>query len=354
MKKNFFLVFVTAGALLCSISCSKQDLTEETQLTEGPETTMATASTSSRVFFEGVNGHPMNQAPYTYTSPEAQINLIKSLGMNVYRIDLPVNSKGEVNVPHRLDRLKKAADAAGVTLLPMIATPNLENFKYDEGYYYRKGHALGSKFAKLYGEYFTYYNIGNELDNKCILSSSKAGDKAAHYDIKKFRRIAACLRGMNDGIKIYDKTAKTMINASWMHYRYLSMIEDLGIRFDIVAYHWYDEMEQLAKQSYNIDDFTKFLSSKFKKPIWFTEIGVRDNTGTGSRSVQYQTSFFNSFITKCRNNPQVQAVIIYELFNEPHLSYVQEQHYGIYKWLSLYTSYAPKPFAAERLKSLAQ
>lgn len=353
MKRNKLFIFATTGALLLSAACSKQDVQEDETLAS-PPTSMAAVTKASSNFFVGVNGHPMNQAPYTYTSPEEQINLIKNLGMNVYRIDLPLNSNGEVNVPPRLERLKKAADAAGVTLLPMIAAPNLENFKYDEGYYYRKGHAIGSKFAKNYGNLFTYYNIGNELDNKCILSSSKAGDKSEHYDMKKFRRIAACLRGMNDGIKVYDKTAKTMINASWMHYRYLSMIEDLGIRFDIVAYHWYDEMEKIAKDSYNIDDFTKFLSSKFKKPIWFTEMGVRDNTGTGSRSEQYQTSFFNSFITKCRNNPQVQAIIIYELFNEPHLSYVQEQHYGIYKWVTNYTKYAPKSFTTAALKSLAK
>lgn len=340
MKKNKLLIFATTGALFLSTACSKNDLKEDQDL-EGPETSMATQTTSSSTFRYGINGHPLGTTPYTSVSAKTQINLLKQRGMNIYRIDvMPKLATGEITVPYLYRPLKEAADAAGVTLLPMLYTRDLD-FTLTESESYHRGRTLGDRFARIYKDDFTYYNIGNELDNKLIYDL-KSGTEVSHYNQKKFKIVAAYLKGMNDGIKAKDPDAKTIVNACWMHYQYLLMLQRAGVKYDIVGYHWYSEMDPVALKNHNISDITKFLSSKFTKPIWFTEIGFRNPDGR--RSESDQKAFFDSMLAKCKNNPQVKAAIIYQLFNEPQKS-TSEANYGIYKWIQTYTQFTPKLFA---------
>lgn len=343
MKKHFFSIFATAGVLLCVLSCSKQDLTEELQTAEGPETTMATAGTTSSTFFYGVNGHPLGVPAYLSVSPKTQIDLLKKMNMNMYRIDVQSQlANGYMTVPHLYKPLKEAADAAGITILPMLYPRDMD-LSLSESESYKRGRVLGDRFARRYADDFTYYNIANELDLKCLISgSSYSGASTKHYDQKKFKIIAAYLKGMDEGIKSKDPTAKTIVNVTWMHFQFLLMLERAGVNFDIVGYNWYNEMENLALQNHNISDITEFLASKFTKPIWFMEVGVRNATGTVPDATQ--KAFLDSFIAKCRKNPRVQAAMVYELFDEPQKSGI-EANYGIFKWASPYTEYAAKLFA---------
>lgn len=339
MKKKFFSIFAFAAIILCSTACSKQDL----EKTETLGSTLATTSTETARYstmFYGVNGHPLGTKPYISVPATTQMKLLKNMGMNIYRIDVmsQVNT-GEITVPNLYNPLKAAADAAGVTLLPMLY-PRTLDFNLSEEDSYHRGRVLGDRFARKYKNHFTYYNLANELENRLIYYG-KSGAEVSHYDIKKFKVAAAYLKGMDDGIKSKDPDAKTIIDVGWMHYQFLLMLQRHGVRFDIVGYHWYDEMETLSLKNYNISDMTKFLSTKFSKPIWFTEIGFRNKTGT--RSEEEQGKFLNSFLAKCRNNNQVKAAIFYELFDQPQNTGL-EAFYGIYKWKTRYTSYAPKSF----------
>ncbi|HWV71205.1 MAG TPA: glycosyl hydrolase [Pseudosphingobacterium sp.] len=341
MKKKFFSIFAVAAISLCSIACSKQELLEETETLGSAPTTMSTTTASSSTMFYGVNGHPLGTRPYISTPAKTQISLLKNMGMNIYRIDVMSQaSTGEITVPHLYGPLKDAARATGVTLLPMLY-PRTLDFTVSESDSYHRGRVLGDRFARKYKDDFTYYNLANELENR-VIYYGKSGAEVSHYDIRKFKIAAAYLKGMDDGIKSKDPDAKTVIDVGWMHYQFLLMLQKHGVRFDIVGYHWYDEMETLALKNYNISDMTKFLSTKFSKPIWFTEIGFRNKTGT--RSEAEQEKFLNSFLAKCRNNQQVKAAILYELFDQPQHTGI-EAFYGIYKWTSRYTSYTAKSFA---------
>lgn len=335
-----------ATMLVTSMACSKPPLPGDGDL-EVPTDSSATAPTDTippaeTSFYFGVNGHPVNQAAYMKISPADQVKLIKSLGMNIYRVDVNTNERGVINMHDRYLALKKAADSAKVTLLPMLYPGSLD-FSVTEEVSYQVGYERGAAFASNYQDDFIYYNIANELDNKCILPN-KSGGMVDHYDPVKFKVIAARLKGMDDGIKSIDKNAKTMVNACWMHYRYLLMLEEYGLNFDIVAYHWYDDMEKLALKTYKITDITQFLSEKFTKPIWFTEVNIRNYKGTTSDEVQ--KDFLNNFIGKCKNNPRVKAVIIYELFNQPVFKN-SESHYGLFDWMTPHTDYVPKLWAKE-------
>lgn len=335
--------------LITNAACSKPPLPPNDSDLEVPADSSATAPADTvppaeTNFYLGVNGHPVNQAAYMKISPTEQIKLVKSLGMSIYRVDITTNEQGLIKMHDRYLSLKRAADSAKVTLLPMLYPGSLD-FEATEEVSYQVGYEIGAAFVSNYQDDFVYYNIANELDTKCILPN-KSGELADHYDPAKFKVIAARLKGMDDGIKSVHKDAKTMVNAGWMHYRYLLMLEEYGVNFDIVAYHWYDEMEKLAVKMYDITDITQFLSQRFSKPIWFTEINIRNRTGTVDDKVQ--RDFLNSLIAKCKKNPQVHAAIVYELFNEPVFQSM-ESHYGLFDWIKPHTEYIPKLWAKEIL-----
>jgi len=342
LKRSASLIYIAAFILP---SCAKDDLNFTPQLSSSTETFMA-ASTAKISLLSGsnlelgINGHPLGDEPYLATSSAKQIGLLNNMNMTWYRIDVLSQPDGTVTVPHLLTPLLQAAKAGKVNVLPML-NPRTMDLSDSETEAYAKGKTLGAKFAAAYAGSFDYYDLGNDLDLKVLLPN-QTGQSQDHYDRKKFNSMAAYLKGVDIGIKSKDPGAKTMISAGWLHYGFLRMCEWYGIKFDIVAYHWYSDMENAAPKSpNNIPDITKKLSSLFpNKPIWFTEFNYRYKTGSTTNETDQRT-FITNFITKCKNNPQVKVALIYELFDEPS-KHADEVSYGITKWVTKYTTWKNK------------
>jgi len=350
LKKNQLkIVSLTGFACFILASCSRKDDVQPVETTLQPSQEMqslASVSSTSKISISGsslqlgISGHPLGDAPYIKTPPTKQIQLIKGMGMNWYRVDVQTTSDGTVTVPYLFEPLREAAAAGKVNILPMLYTRTLD-LSASTSAAYKAGKTIGSNFAAKYGQYFTYYELGNDLELKLLLPN-KTGASQDDYDRAKFNVVASYLKGMDEGIKSKDAGAKTMIAAGWLHYGFLRMLDWSGVKFDVVAYHWYSEMEAIAPNSpTNIPDITKKLSTLFPdKPIWFTEINQRyKNTSTYEKD---QNAFLSKFITKCKNNPQVKVAIIYELFNEPQKSSALEANYGIIKWTTPYTVWLKK------------
>lgn len=350
LKKNQLkMASLTGLACLILASCSRKESVEPVATTI-PETSpevqaLAAVSSTAKISIAGstlqlgVVGHPMGDAPYVKTPATTQIQLIKGMGMKWYRVGFQTQSDGTISVPYLFEPLRLAAQAGNVRLLPMLYTRTLD-LTASQSASYKAGRTLGSNFAAKYGQYFTYYDLGNDLELKLLLPKT-TGQSQADYDRTKFNVVAAYLKGMDEGIKSKDPDAKTMVSAGWLHYGFIRMLDWYGVNFDVVAYHWYSEMEAIApKAPYYIPDITKKLSSLFPdKPIWFTEFNLRYKD-VSTHEID-QNAFISNFITKCKNNPKVKVAIIYELFNEPDKSML-EGNYGIVKWTDPYTSWAKK------------
>jgi hypothetical protein len=302
-------------------------------------TTPITSDLANSVLMLGINGH-MGDAPYLATSPAKQIHLLKERGLTWYRLNIQTMSDGTASASSLLEALQAAATSAGVNILPMLYLRTL-NYSDSQSQSYQKGKTLGANFAAKYGKYFTHYNLGNDLELP-LLYSNRTGQSQADYNTAKFNVVAAYLKGMDEGIKSKDYDAKTMISAGWLHYGFLRMCEWYGVKFNVVAYNWYSDMEGPAGNSTNnIPDITIKLASLFpNKPIWFTELGFRYNA-TSSTNETDQNTFVTKFINKCKANPQVKVAMMYELFDEPYKS-TQERSYGMLKWATQYTSYRDK------------
>ncbi|MDB5286497.1 MAG: hypothetical protein JWR05_1446 [Mucilaginibacter sp.] len=326
------------------LSCNKNESIETTP----PNLSITTQKTSSLLlsstsppsgsgFMLGVNGH-LGDAPYVQLPASKQIQLLNEMKMKWYRINLQTYADGTIKSESRFLELYRAASEKGVNLLPIIYTRTLDLEK-TESESYKLGWELGSNFAAKYGQYFTHYDMGNDLELK-LLIKGKTGKSQNHYDKRKTNVTAAYLKGMDEGIKSKDPTAKTMISSGWVHYGFIRMCDWYGVKFDVVAYHWYSDMERLAPTApYYIPDITVKLASLFpNKLIWFTEFNYRYKEANSNTYEAEQNAFIMQFIQKCKNNPKVQALLIYELLNEPYKR-GDEGHFGLIKWVNRYTVY---------------
>lgn len=343
------------GGLIVSslFSCQKEEIPQEPDLAlEVSEKVSMTASRhtamlNSRSDFRfGACGQAIGPIAYTSVPIEEQMRLLKSMGMTCYRVSIMTLSNGRVTVPFRFDPMIEAAKEAGITILPMVRTVDLD-LSLDAPSNYKRGFNRGKNFAALYKHLFTYYELGNELDLRCNLPG-KAGKSVLSYDRKKFNAIAGYLKGMNNGIKSEDPDARTLVNAGWLRWGFIRKLEHHGVNFDIVAWHWYDEMENVAENNYNMSDITEELARRFDKPIWFTEIGVRFREKMLlSDWEERQSNFMQNFTAKCSKNPRVKAALLFELFDKPEKNSLWEKNYGLIKWKIPYISWELKKAARD-------
>lgn len=348
MKKSLKIrsVLLLSIAAISFASCTKNDAvqpaTMDASALPGDTSVLAATTVSSSTLALGINGH-LGDAPYLATSPAKQIALLKNMKMSWYRINVQTRSDGTAS-SNLVDALQAAGSSAGVKLLPMLYLRTF-SFNDSESTAYQKGKTLGGNFAAKYGRYFTYYNLGNDLELK-LLNSGRNGANSSDYKLAQFKITAAYLKGMDEGIKLKDPGAQTMITAGWLHYGFLKMCESYGVKFNIVAYNWYSDMEGAAARGNNIPDITVKLSSLFPgKPIWFTESNYRYNMSASlATNEANQSAFATSFIAKCRKNPQVKVLIFYELFDEAYKS-GQEGFYGLLKGRSPYSTWTNKTTA---------
>ncbi|TFF33282.1 glycosyl hydrolase [Mucilaginibacter psychrotolerans] len=313
------------------------------------KSSVAEITSNSSILKLGINGH-LGDAPYLKVPWAKQIAMIKERGMSYYRINVQTKADGSASSSVHLNALQKAADAAGVKILPMLYLRTLD-YNKSEAENYKMGKDLGGRFAAKYGKYFVFYNLGND-EELPLIYKNKTGMKPEHYDPVKFKAAAAYLKGMDEGIKANDPDAKTLVGAGWLHFGFLQMCVDYGIKFDRIAYNWYSDMENAApKAPYFITDITQTLTSLFPdKPIWFTEYNYRYKATSLTNEID-QDEFVNRFTAKCRANPNVKVAMVYELFDEPYKS-VQESSYGIIKWKTHYDIWEDKLLSKTFLSNL--
>jgi len=280
----------------------------------------------------GVNGHPFNQSDYQNLPIDEQLSLIKELNLNSYRIDINPFSNGEVRDRLKFFELVQKATKNGIKLLPMIYLTGFD-FQLSNDECFRRGFNLGFGFGSKYGKYFEHYELGNELElQKEISSTSKSGSDEKDYYLPNMKKLAAFLKGMNDGLKKTDPNSKTIINcAGWFHFVYLELLQKLGVNFDIAGYHWYSDMDDYAK-SVNVDILST-LSIRLKKPIWFTEINYISSSFNSSSFEEKRKDWTVKFIKQCETSDLIEAVFIYELIDEPNLqtAHESEKRFGLVK-----------------------
>lgn len=290
----------------------------------------------------GLNGHPFTQIVFKDVNIKTQLDLVKEIGAKWYRVDV----KGDALYPQRISELKELvveAKKRGLKVLPIIFPPVALNSEdnlvkiYNISFMYSKN--LVSKFKND----INVWELNNELDNYALLRKGELtylghllkygvpdGINSKDYDIMRTKKVMALLKGLSDGVCSADPGAKRIINAGWIHWGIFEHIVENNIGFEIIGWHWYSDMGDIAniKGKINLLDNLK----KYNRPIWITETNRRGGSygsnGNNEQAKYLENSLF-SYIAYSKKYP-IEKVFIYELLDDPPLGHNNpEAYYGL-------------------------
>lgn len=362
MKKYNLILLVIIASLLSSCGSSNfygviDEYTYD-QKTDGIKRdkstqTMLVPATMASDFIWGINGHTLDSPSYFEdNSLELQFKLLKELQNTYYRVNVFTKEDGEVtfykNHPKRWEETLRLSEKYDIKILPVFHLKDYDTtMTVDQAYQKAKRKTAG--FAKMYHRYFDYYELGNERDN-LIIKKKADGVEIEDYNLKQFDVLASYFKGMHEGIKQEDPSAKTMINsAGWKHWGFFEYLKQLEIPYDIISWHWYSNQGML-EGPFTVhstgEDVLALLYERFNKPIWITEINQHD--GTASATQNDQAFWVHNFIKDLSKRPYVEGYFIYELLDQPHLDdgngweNPKEAYYGIVDWVTPYETYAYK------------
>lgn len=335
----------------------------------------------------GVNGHPISWTnQYDQFTNQEQIEILKALGVDIYRFEGNVDNNGKIISTTQIDDHSKFIAILNLLqnnemqALPVIKTTkwrevpvyNESDWNYNivknhintnnplgTNYiknlsiwknYYRKGVSMGKGFALNYSG-INYYSVGNEIAHYIVKNYLHSGNDNNHDGIpdvgndtyfyntyggdtmtdfftteeyaKRMISSLACYSGMIDGIKSIDFDAKCIITENRINFGYLEFAKYMGVQYDIVGYNFYgDDFEDVL--GFNLH--TKLSEISNNKPIWITE--VNRYRGSFPNHQEEQAQKIRNYITQLYKLSNIKAIIEYELIDYGNFG-DDENYYGL-------------------------
>lgn len=271
----------------------------------------------------GINGHPLTQHEYKDNWTD-QLKTIRNLGLQYYRIDVPLNQDGLPD--KRFDKLTALFAGDTSKLLPILLTKAIGSTNKEV---YKNAYAQGRLFFKQYGKNFSVVEVGNEEDNALILSGKYDGTQPEHYNLEKANIEIAKLKGLVDGMRAVKPKVKVVVSLTWVHFYYLELLKQGGVQYDIIGYNWYSDMGDITNVSPPYGNVVKKVSLQYNKPVWITEFNLRE--GSLHNRNDEQVNYLKQSIEAIAREKFVQGFIIYELYDQPSFKVNNpgESEYGL-------------------------
>ena len=297
--------------------------------------TPAKAVITGENFIWGMNGHPEsgNYSPTSgnYTAlADTELSQLKAMGTPYYRIDLNVNTSGQVmesngstNGAAQLEwtALYNAAPSYGVKFLVMLYTPfNLSGTWTSN---YNTGYSIANSFCEAYPQVLAIEE-GNELDSPSAFpfctGGTDDGASVGDYNAADCELLAGMLTGMYAGAHAATSSVVCAIDCiNHDHWGWFMVLQNDGVPWDRTAIHWYSSSGSILNTN-GANGLDKF--SAFGKKIWFTETnnGGCSNSGgtsgdaaeiTGMQAMLYDEYYYSN----------VEAIFSYELYDDPSGNY---------------------------------
>lgn len=292
----------------------------------------------------GISGHPLSSAAYNANSAtvagvsyDVQIDMLKSMGLEIYRVDVYTNASGRSRNHDKFVALLEKCRDQGISVLPMI---------YDRCRYtgspmaaYEEGFAQMAGFARLYGAYLTHFELGNEMELFDKLRVSGDGRREENYDPERIAVAAQYIRGMEEGLKSVKPQAKSMVNtAGYLPVFWMDKMMEAAPSIDICAWHVYPEMPPLYRLRFGIGNIHDYLYNRYRRPIWYTETNSRARADLSeAENAERSSRWSKAFREDCMESVYVEAVIYHELLDNPERGGVknrnyEEEHFGFVRF----------------------
>ena len=275
----------------------------------------------------GVNGHPI--VSYPGVSVTEQLDLIKNLGAQSYRVDIP-----NLEAADRLEALIAEARPRGIRIVPVV-TPAVDLKTMSESELYEKTRTLAKALGTRFRDDIRVWELGNELENFAIIQPCEIRDDGTVYPCEwgpaggggaldyygpRWKKVSAALRGLSDGMVEADPTIRKAIGtAGWGHTGAFERMQNDGIRWDISVWHMYGGDDEASFQRL----------AEFGRPIWVTEFnhprGSQDGAQAQADGLVKQMQQLRKFHALYR----VEEAHIYELLDETYWAPDFEAYMGL-------------------------
>ncbi|WOD18637.1 hypothetical protein [Paraburkholderia kirstenboschensis] len=272
--------------------------------------------------FYGVNGH----FDYTYT-PAQLVSLVKGMGCTTYR----VGCTAQPNQIYAVTKIAQAFQSAGLKLFVLInqgVTDANGRLYANEVAAYLDNMAGAKTIATALAPYgVTMYECGNELTRQdaTVVDFSYAGALAVDFNNTNWPIMRGAMRGMIDGVKSIQPTAKCGINfcvadigaadALWEGMQPDGTSGHQPLRWDITTWHNYAAYGDIFAIGSDgkgpAFDLPTYCKARYGVPFMITEW----NTGpeeTESFRASYITSQLTEFYA-ARKTHNIQSVMYYVL-----------------------------------------
>lgn len=289
---------------------------------------LLTLSTSAQAdLLWGVSGHPFTA--YPGIPYRQQIELVKSLGMRSYRVNISFPSQAPM-----LAKLIAEAKPLGVDILPVL-TPGLDLETESTDQLYDRAYKIATAIISQFKDDIRVWELGNELENFAIIQPCEMRDNGEQYNCDwgpaggvgpldyygpRWVKVSAVLRGMSDAAVAIDPTLRKAIGtAGWGHVGAFERMHRDDINWDISVWHMYGEDPEEAFKTI----------AEYGRPIWVTEF---NNPYGSQRGEDKQVTGLLSQMKRLRelqDTYNVEAAHIYELLDEPYWAPSFEAEMGL-------------------------
>jgi hypothetical protein len=272
--------------------------------------------------FHGINGH----YDYRYT-PSQVVSILRNMGCSMYRI-------GCTDDPAQLNAvvpLAQAFQSAGLTLFVLLQIGMRDAngaLLASEAAAYNRGHACGVTVASALAPYgVAMYECGNELtrDSAIILDSTNAGTKPVDFNNSNWPIMRGLMRGMIDGVKSVQPTAKCGINfcvadigaadALWDGMQPDGTSGYPQLRWDMTTWHNYEVYGDIfdigSDGSGPGFDLPAYCKARYGVPFLLTEWNTGPEKSLAYRANYISTRYATYYQARKTNN--VHSVMYYEL-----------------------------------------
>jgi len=272
--------------------------------------------------FYGINGHH----DYTYT-PAQLVSILKGMGVTTYRVGCS-DDPSQVNA---VVKLAQAFQSNGISLFVLINQgiyDSVGNLFSSESAAYNRGLQAAMTVANALKPYgVTLYECGNELTRQVqtVLDFTNAGTKAIDFNNANWPVMRGAMRGMIDGVKTVQPSAKCGINFC---------VADIGaadalwdgmqpdgtggypkVRWDITTWHNYEVYGNLF--NIGIDgagpgfDLPTYCKARYGVPFMVTEWNTGPEKSQAYRANYITTTLGNFY--QARKTHNVQSVMYFIL-----------------------------------------
>jgi hypothetical protein len=281
---------------------------------------IAVAATSGT--FHGINGH----YDYRYSASQL-VRIMQNMGCSTYRIGCTDDST-QISA---VTAIAQAFQAAGLTLF-VVMDINMYGSNgvllASESAAYTRGYNCGAAVATALAPYgVLMYECGNELtrDSAIIIDGTNAGTKAQDFNNTNWPVMRGMMRGMMDGVKSIQPSAKCGINfcvadvgaadALWDGKQPDGTSGYQPLRWDMTTWHNYEIYGDIFDIGTDGSgpgfDLPTYCKARYGVPFLITEWNTGPEKSTTYRANYITTQYTNYY--QARKTKNIQSAMLYEL-----------------------------------------